>query len=777
MVSSYMSSRNKNGEIRYEAFLDYSGILKIIFRVSADDVSCDFECTNPQSYDHLSGKIIENLRGMSSVSTADNGAIWHYSIRETLFITLNCSNGEIHNINKLTSFEVRSLAQGKEGRVPFSRKPVDFKPRTDLHTHYTGAFTPDQLIETALRYNIFYPVDYLAKAGVDIRKYQPDENGSIKLTAVNSEDLEILKSSLMISPFTQETFNKMEESYLLRSPIAKHKGLLPDLLFLLAESYRNIGVEYAELSFSSFIRDPEYMELINIILPQIESETGVRIRFIASLWRHSCQEWNMDDSDRIVSIAESPYIVGADFMGHETNSTEVFKEELCLFADYAMKKDPYFTIRVHAGETPMVKRNVKDTLRIVYEEHAARETADGCKYVMPRVRIGHGLYGLDDETIRLAREMEAVIEFNISSNLALNNVNSITEVPIKKYIDAGVDVVLGTDGGGLFSTIGEQETLLAAAAGLEPEDFEKIKETEAKVLAQISERERGHPHPNDVHNLYKKIKYSSPNGKPRYSQAVFRRYAAIKAKAEKWLETHLEKTGVITDPEEIIRDTEGKTPVVITGSSEITWPDIAPEDQEYIGLTMQVLVDTLNAKTAYLVTGGTNYGVEKKVHEAVHRRNTSGQGKPIVCLGTFTMEATENDGKGIEPDTITHAVILEHDGLKVENWKDLPETQLVYAKERDGYLIAAGGGSIVNDMIQRGYNLDVKMHLMDGPYGASTKKSRSLAGNDCSFNTAEELLSRLYYSDPGLFDPDFGLEHLNDYMKKARKEMKGVIRS
>ena len=77
----------------------------------------------------------------------------------------------------------------------------------------------------------------------------------------------------------------------------------------------------------------------------------------------------------------------------------------------------------------------------------------------------------------LAKKMGAIIEFNMSSNLALNNINSIEEIPIKSYIDAGVKVVLGTDGHGLYSTTGEQEVILAMAAGLEPEDFEKIKQT------------------------------------------------------------------------------------------------------------------------------------------------------------------------------------------------------------------------------------------------------------------------------------------------------------
>ena len=97
----------------------------------------------------------------------------------------------------------------------------------------------------------------------------------------------------MISPVTQETFNKMEEIYALRGPFTKNKELFPDLLHSLAETYRDTGVEYAELSYSSFIGDREYMEMINEHIPEIEAQTGVKLRFVAGLWRHSDKEWNL----------------------------------------------------------------------------------------------------------------------------------------------------------------------------------------------------------------------------------------------------------------------------------------------------------------------------------------------------------------------------------------------------------------------------------------------------------------------------------------------------
>ena len=332
------------------------------------------------------------------------------------------------------------------------------------------------------------------------------------------------------------------------------------------------------------------MQMLEDNLPQIEQETGVKLRFLAGLWRHSDQEWNLDDTDRLITIAKSPYIVGCDFMGHETNATLEFEEELRMLTQYASKEDPNFAIRIHAGENPMFKSNVYDALKIIYDEHAKVEQETGTKLRLPQVRIGHGLYGLDitedgkwnqlepGAVLKLAKEMGAIVEFNMSSNLALNNINSISEVPIKRYVDEGIDVVLGTDGHGIYSTFGGQEALLATVAGLEASDFEKIKATEAKVLSRALQRETEHPRINDVSALYSDITYSTPDGQHRYTKEVEQKHNEEKQNASKYLGEKISYSRAITDEQKIEEDTKGKVPIMITGASKKAWPNILPKD-------------------------------------------------------------------------------------------------------------------------------------------------------------------------------------------------------
>ena len=238
-----------------ESFLDYNQILKVIFEITGERVDYDFICSTKD--ERLSNSIIENLKSISSLEETDNPEICRLSINDTIFINLNKHTGEIESVNKLTSFETRLLAQSKTDSIPFSRDQVtDFLPKTDLHTHFAGALRTDTLIEVGMAHNIGYPAKFLTKMGIDVSKYSIDDEGNIALTSIDETDIESMKSQLRISQVTKETFKKMEEKYELRGPFTKNKELFLDYLRTLAEDYKRTGVEYAELSFSSFLHDP-----------------------------------------------------------------------------------------------------------------------------------------------------------------------------------------------------------------------------------------------------------------------------------------------------------------------------------------------------------------------------------------------------------------------------------------------------------------------------------------------------------------------------------------
>ena len=304
-------------------------------------------------------------------------------------------------------------------------------------------------------------------------------------------------------------------------------------------------------------------------------------------------------------------------------------------------------------------------------------------------------------------------------------------------------------------------------------DFEQMRKTEARVIETARKRAIEKPPIEDIMELYTGVEYSTQDGNKRWNDSVAQKYREIAENTAIYLDGKISHTGAITDEQQIEELTNGKIPIMISGASKKAWPKIAIEDQENIALAMQVLVDVLDPTEAYIVTGGTNFGAERTMHEAVHRRNLKSE-TPLALLGTFTMEAALDGEKGVDKDTITHAMVLKtSNGRRAKDWMELPDTQLEYVLDRNGCMIALGGGAIVSDMIQRAYNLDVEMHLMDGPQGASTDKCKSLRGNDYSFKSPEELVRRIYDKHPNIFIPEFSLDKIYEYVQQAKGEILG----
>jgi adenosine deaminase len=736
--------------------------------------------------------------------------------------------------NKLVAFETRLMAGTKDLMdVPYDRsKGVDFKATTDLHTHLAGNLSSSKLVELAINKPgepITYPTYLLDSLNIDTSQYSVKDK-QVAVRDLTPYDLEKLEMAMAIPVDKQDTFNGMEGIYQYRGPITKNKDLFKDILREIGRDYAASGTKYAELSHASIITDPELLRMANEVLPEVEQETGVKIRFLAAMWRHSDKEWNQDEVDRIKAIAENPYVVGADFMGHETNPTRDFVGEVKELTKWAVKNDPDFTVRVHAGENPLFAaagfknaqetpwdfHNVKEVLQAVKDARAevAQEMGVEAETLpMPRVRVGHGLYGLDQETIALFRETGAIVEFNMSSNLALNNINDISEIPISRYIEAGIPVVLGHDGKGVYKTDPEQEALMAGAAGVTEAGFALMRQTETthiardqkrfeskvasyeqkledirktllpegKSLSDLPQDERDKIE-NEVFKRAAVATYNTPDQKPRMTPAVSARYAEVQKAQEADLLSRVSKqydgVPVVTNPEAVATNLEGKTPILLTGASEKAWPKIADPDKEEIKLAMQVLSNWVDGDKAYVMTGGTHHGVEARFHDAAHISNAgAADDKKLRVVGAFTAEALAlkaGQVAKIEDNTITDAIVLKMNGRISQRWFDLQDAALHIVDENKGIVLAVAGGPVVSDMIQRAHNMGLDLMLMDGPMGASTDKSKSLKMNDYSFVGAQGLLEKLHEARPELFKPGFDVSQAAEYVKQAKAQIEAA---
>ena len=643
------------------------------------------------------------------------------------------SEFRLEKSDRLSPFEIRILGRGIDSaissQIPYDRSNVaKFTPKTDLHTHFAGNITVDSLIDIAGKNDTRYPVSLLRELGInpgaalmiDDPRDPEKKNPMVFVKDLGTEDVNKLKAAMAIPIEQQTTFTHMERIYRYRSPITKDITNFSDFLVAIANEYKKQGIQYAELSISDIV-DPRYLEQAHKVLPEIERTTGVQLRFLVGLWRHSDEEWNLYEGQRIMLAAErSPYIVGVDWMGQETNSTHSLTGSFSQLAEWARVNHPNFIFRVHAGENPLQAENVG----------VAASLAE--KYGV-RLRIGHGLYGVDDDVMAQLKRIDAIVEFNMNSNMALNNLDSPGTIPIKRYIDHGIRVVLGQDGHGIYHTSGRSEVLAASLAGVTAAEFASIARTEYRhIHDQIDDFSRRADLPV-AFRIPANDEYPSP------AEAV-RKAAEASAKAAQHLtdlKNHITECGIISDPAAIARDTEGKTPIWLGLASARSWPTISPDQQEEIIKAFKILVDCVDPKKAYFITGGEDIGSAKIFHGLAHAREPEG----LVVLGATVAESNPDD---FHAGTITHASIV------ARSWYDKAASVARLVKEGSGESIFFGGGAVVADEITTAHNARLGLHLMDGPSGASTQKARVFP--DRSFKTANMLITRLYDANPNLFD-------------------------
>lgn len=601
----------------------------------------------------------------------------------------------------LSPFETRFLADtGTPHPVPHPGSGPSGLV-TDLHAHLAGCPRAEDLVEIGVAAGVAYPADLLERAGI-----RTGRDGLVPLASLSPGLLAALASRLALPLERQVPFAEMETVYLLRSPITKAPDAFVPILRRIASDYAGMGVVHAELSFSGIV-DSGRLEAAHREVPRIERETGVALRFLVAMSRHDDPEWDLDVLERIGQLASSRLIAGVDFMGHETNSTRDFAGQLRAVAAWADVRRPGFVVRVHAGENPAHPENVR----------VAAETVRGHDVAL---RIGHGLHGGDRATLALLRELGAIVEFNLNSNLALNNVQAAADVPLLSTLDAGVSCVLGTDGYGLYRTTLDREAQAARLAGVGERGLDAIRQTERAYLERRRRHEERWTAPVE--------RFAIPAQRPPrfFGPGVAARRKAAEEARDRSLRERLEALQVpLLDPAGVNTLLAGRHVVSVAGAWRKSWEAVSPEKQALVRHELAAFVDGLAREGTVLVAGGTAWGVEGIVQQAARSRG-------IPVLGTLVATA---DPAALAPGLVTHATVVS----ATLHGKAAGLYPLLL--EHGGACLFVGGGPIVSDEIQAAANLRLPLFLMDGPEGASSDHARLLP--ERAFRTGAELLGKL----------------------------------
>lgn len=314
--------------------------------------------------------------------------------------------------------------------------------------------------------------------------------------AESTEKIKLEKSKIEQIPDKEikEMLIKMIEDTQKGSPYAKN-NLRQDKLLWIAREYQKQGIYYTEISDTTLTKKGipaiELLEEVHQIMPQIEKETGVKIRFLVAIRRipltiikdaKTSSNYLRENLNILKAISKSPYVVGSDFIGEEINDISELKPAIEEIVQYVCKEDKGYTIRIHAGENDSLRDNVKKSIECV-----KNSLKPGQK--MPRIRIGHGLYTPKLDSIqgqKLIQEIKksgAVLEFQLTSNVRLNNLSNLKNHPIKKYLENDIKCVQGTDGCGFYGTNTVDEQLaIQNLLGLNDHDFLKMRKVEDEIM-------------------------------------------------------------------------------------------------------------------------------------------------------------------------------------------------------------------------------------------------------------------------------------------------------
>ncbi len=579
----------------------------------------------------------------------------------------------------LTSFEARFLADNNVPlTLPMGAPP--FSPRTDLHTHFAAALPGRTLVELAAEQGITVPRSVLAEAGIDAREDVP-------AARLDGPARERLGHSLDVPLDRQITFQDMERLYARRSPFTKHPRLFGPQLRAIARELAATGVVHAELSLSTAV-EPEVLATLHASLDDLEAQTGVRLRFLVALSRHDDPEWDFDVLERLEQCLPSRAIAGVDIMGHETCSTRAFIPVLERAAALGRAR-PGFVVRVHAGENPAFPENVRETVRALLP------------FPGIEIRIGHGLYGVDDDTLAsMARNADrVVVEFNLTSNLALNNIQTTLQVPLRRYVDAGVAVVLGSDGAGLYGTSPNEEARAALACGLDEARLARLRLTEDTLLARRQERERALPALRD---------WSPPPPAPRrhFTPARAAELAALQGAVRVAQEQRLRELGATVTSE--APNLTGRPVLWLAGAWRHAFAAWSPQEVQHATTVLEEVLRGLAARGGVLLTGGTHHGVEGLSHGLAVRAG-------VEVLGAIVEETLAED-LDARVRTFWRCARSLYE-------KAAPVVRLV--RDTQGLGLFLGGGLIVADEQQAAHNVRARHVLLSGLRGAAVDAARA----------------------------------------------------
>lgn len=516
-----------------------------------------------------------------------------------------------------------------------------------------------------------------------------------------------------------------------KNPDYAQNTIFQDKLLWIARQYERQGIEYVEISDTTLVKKYEslhMLEEVHQVMPKILKETGVLIRFLAAMRRIplTIVKDSVTPADYLVknltvlnAVMEDPYVAGCDFVGEEINDIQELApafQEIVKIAG----RDPDFVIRVHAGENDSLRDNVAHSIQCVKDALAPGQQ-------MPQMRIGHGLYTCSlrsekgKELLRAIRDNHIVLEFQLSSNVRLNNLNLLDKHPLHQYLRAGIHCVQGTDGGALYGTNSIDEQLsLEKLLNLTHKELRSMKETENAILTESRDAFQR-----------KTLAFRAMVGNRDFTDFLLEKIEEGEGRigenmtlpGRKLLDSNTELEDQI---EELPWD---RMPVVVAGGSFNTQKRttrVTPEGTELV----EKMVEQLSPREYFFVLGHTLQGYERHLLECNRKRAEEGK-EPFRIFCFVPARLTKTQLQRLKKENVRIRVSTESQAMGI--YKSF---NYEIFERRPSVVVAFDGNSAAENLIQEAKNGkgDAKILVWERA-GALRRKAVSLEGYVRLFET------------------------------------------
>jgi hypothetical protein len=633
----------------------------------------------------------------------------------------------------------------------------------DFHTHSSANISAGALLDIAIRHHARYPLHLLEDIGVHLSEERkkgkieksprvkfpplepqnlPDEVDTIPLEILTREERLTLERSMVIKDTEIQTFAETEvPAYQMRYPLTKNPELLQDLIREMVRENQRAGIKVVELSYVA-LEDPAIFRAVHEVLHDLQNHDDtkdVRVFLKYGIPRTHDVKKIEELLEKAKVITQSPYVTGIDLLGYEDNKADQFSVSVKKFAAWAKQHAPGLMLAVHAGENDKNHNNVKDALKL------AQDTG------LP-VRIGHGIHGVDEEAISIAKsilernKLGVVFELNPESNIALNNIMDAQGLTYKQLIDSNIPFVPGSDSFGQYQTSRTDLAQTFIDAGFSTENFAQMAKHQQALSQHLQKKHDASMKAAGDFNTYvntacaalQAIPSKNIQPRPRINDAAIREY--------------LEPQGVtlIEDTKKLPKELEGKKVVTLVGASGSSWERIDPGHQREIAITCDMLAHALDPEKVCFAQGrNKNSGLSKVLNGAIAAVNNGHSGsKSFQNVGfQADIEMRDND---FPYGHLTHMIAIPKRTAVADTIAD-------FTTAHDGILIAMGGAAYTRDTLLKA---DIRtreqnkgfVYTMKGPAGASSDKARGM-DTEYVFMNGKELLKQVFAAHQNYFRP------------------------